>query len=614
MDSNQLFKYVYAKYGLKFEPIVSGSTDTYVLMSPIDSGYFAMLSRINGENSNKNSVAVLDLKCGDFASTIRDLPGFTDPMRIKGADWVGIVLTNNHNEQAIKKALDYAFKLAMNGQDVNVTNSQYLYIPGEKAETKYQAQPIKQRMPQRMVNDEIPNKIRQMRELYDYSMLPSRSREKNFYVQGQFMADYEDEYKKHFSFKRFYPTYHDMNVGQLRSYFTWRTQIRKGKYQRTNASYAYVYLYELLNNIGVDNPQAGYDRLVDFEKNYVDELDLGIKAYLDDWLKDYVIYYELGKEKIAQYFTQEIEQDHNNEVLHYPQTYTAEELADVFAKKTTYWKSSKVIAQNKMIFTQVLKYVWQELLDAKKYGIAYYSSFVAKPKVIERPIFKNSVFYKKAKKPMTAQIDAVRKYYYKNGRWYIHVEEALPKQRINLNTFLHEVDRLVREKLKLGRAIKSRFIDQAVLRAIERGIEIYQKQKEKAKIDQIKIDFSDLDKIRANASVTRDSLLTDEEKQLEQEEQREEVKKQDQEAKASINQDDYGLDRDEIFLLMSLLQEKPWQDYVKEHHLMVSILADSINEKLFDEIGDNVIEFNQQDQPQIIEDYEEDLKEIFLKG
>ena len=36
MDSNQLFKYVYAKYGLKFEPIIPGSTDTYVLMSPLD--------------------------------------------------------------------------------------------------------------------------------------------------------------------------------------------------------------------------------------------------------------------------------------------------------------------------------------------------------------------------------------------------------------------------------------------------------------------------------------------------------------------------------------------------------------------------------------------------
>ena len=152
-----------------------------------------------------------------------------------------------------------------------------------------------------------------------------------------------------------------------------------------------------------------------------------------------------------------------------------------------------------------------------------------------------------------------------------------------------------------------------MLKAITAGIAAYQQQKKQAKIDQIKIDFSDLDKIRANASVTRDSLLTDEEKQLEQEEP-EQVQKQEQEVEVSVDQDDYGLDKDEMFLLMALLQGKPWQDYVQKHHLMVSILADNINEKLLDEIGDSVIEFNEQDQPQIIEDYADDLQEMFLKG
>ena len=113
MDSNQLFKYVYAKYGLKFEPIIPGSTETYVLMSPVDSGYFAMLSRIK---INEEIRAVLDLKCGDFSDTIRDLPGFTDSVRIKDAAWVGAVLGNNDN--LVKKALDYAFKLARCGRKV----------------------------------------------------------------------------------------------------------------------------------------------------------------------------------------------------------------------------------------------------------------------------------------------------------------------------------------------------------------------------------------------------------------------------------------------------------------------------------------------------------------
>lgn len=41
---------------------------------------------------------------------------------------------------------------------------------------------------------------------------------------------------------------------------------------------------------------------------------------------------------------------------------------------------------------------------------------------------------------------------------------------------------------------------------------------------------------------------------------------------------------------------------------------DNINEKLFDEFGDVVLESNDQDQPQVITDYVDDLKDMFLKG
>ena len=37
-------------------------------------------------------------------------------------------------------------------------------------------------------------------------------------------------------------------------------------------------------------------------------------------------------------------------------------------------------------------------------------------------------------------------------------------------------------------------------------------------------------------------------------------------------------------------------------------------EKLFDEFGDVVLENNEQDQPQVITDYVDDLKDMFLKG
>lgn len=607
MDSNQLFKYVYAKYGLKFQPAVPGSTSIYVLMSPVDSGYFAMLSRSQNQT-------VLDLKCGSMAALLLDLPGYTEPQKIKASDWVGAIL-GSASDDSLKKALDLAFKLAMNGDEVNIAQDQYFYIAPDKVDNRYQAQKIKLRENFRKKHntDFVPDRIKKMLAIYDYSILPSRGRAKNFYQQAKLMADYDDNYSEFFAFKRFYPTYHDMNTEQLRSYFTWRSKIRQHVFEKTSTPYAFVYIYELLNNIGVADPQAGYGKLLEFEENYVQKFDLSIDVYLQDWLKDYVLYYGLDEKIIKQRFAAEIKRDHDYEILHHPKNFSAQELAKVFAKKTTYWQTSKIINKNEALFTKLLYCVWQELLDAKKYGIAYYSAFVGKPDIIERPIFAGSVFYSRKRQVADQEIDAVRKYHFYQGKWQIHCDQQVKRQRVNLNNFLHELDRVARKEFKLGRSIKPRFIDQAVLKAIEAGIAKYRIQEKQAQLDKIKIDFADLDQIRANASKTRDSLLTEEEKKLEQ------AETQPVEAEQTLDEivnfdNDYDLNEHEMFFLNALLTQQPWQEYLKQHHLMASILMDSINEKLFNEFGDVVLENDDQDQPQLVADYVDDLREMFLKG
>ena len=138
---------------------------------------------------------------------------------------------------------------------------------------------------------------------------------------------------------------------------------------------------------------------------------------------------------------------------------------------------------------------------------------------------------------------------------------------------------------------------------------------------QIKINMGYLDQIRADASVTRDNLLTDEEKQEDPSSPTTDELKtgksinQQEEASNNNEKDEIGDDKpaltsDERFLIKALLQHQPYQEYCKQHHLMVSILVDDINDRLFDWIGDAVIEFDDQDHPQIVEDYEPDLQEL----
>ncbi len=102
---------------------------------------------------------------------------------------------------------------------------------------------------------ETHNRIGEMLSLYEYERDSFQAKCRNFYRQGQFMADYEDNVPWNGAFDRFFPTYHDMNLRQLRGYFTWRGCLRRGDFRPAPAAFAYVYLYELLNGIGTASPE-----------------------------------------------------------------------------------------------------------------------------------------------------------------------------------------------------------------------------------------------------------------------------------------------------------------------------------------------------------------------
>ncbi len=134
-----------------------------------------------------------------------------------------------------------------------------------------------------------------MIESYQYSLPGSVRREQNFYLQGKLVASYEDHYEGKQSFLRYYPTYHDLTVGQARTYFTWRTKIRQNIYEKISDSYAYIYLYELLNGIGIKDPEEGLDKLITFNKNYAQKFSPEMSAYLERWIRDYIIFYNINK-------------------------------------------------------------------------------------------------------------------------------------------------------------------------------------------------------------------------------------------------------------------------------------------------------------------------------
>lgn len=125
-----------------------------------------------------------------------------------------------------------------------------------------------------------------------YDKIVRQENSKIFYKQGMFMQDFEDDYQDQVPFSSYFPYYQMMGYEQLRTYFTWRTQVRTGCVRETSLSYAYLYIYELLSNIGVKDPQEGLDQLLFFWNEFRD-YDASIDKYVIKWLKDYHIYYDL---------------------------------------------------------------------------------------------------------------------------------------------------------------------------------------------------------------------------------------------------------------------------------------------------------------------------------
>lgn len=143
---------------------------------------------------------------------------------------------------------------------------------------------------------DIRTKIEDMRYLshtfYTGFML-KKNAEETLIKQGEFMKDVTDD----FSMKCFCnidrPIYGAMSTDQLRTYFTWRTDARRGVYAPVDKPYIILYCYELLNKIGVLSSADAYNRLSavwEGCRSFCPALD----TVLPRWLKDFRAFNDVG--------------------------------------------------------------------------------------------------------------------------------------------------------------------------------------------------------------------------------------------------------------------------------------------------------------------------------
>ncbi len=87
-------------------------------------------------------------------------------------------------------------------------------------------------------------------------------------------------------FMHYWPSYDSMDNQQKDWYFYWRSQVRQRVYLKTDLSYIFVHVYELLSGYGWKSAQDGYEQMLALWTSYRTEHPR-LDSYLLSWLFDF---------------------------------------------------------------------------------------------------------------------------------------------------------------------------------------------------------------------------------------------------------------------------------------------------------------------------------------
>lgn len=120
---------------------------------------------------------------------------------------------------------------------------------------------------------------------------------RNFYELALKYADMTAEDAPEVSFMCYWPSYELMSKNQLDWYFCIRTKFRRYEYPKVDLSYIFLYIYELINGIGIENAEDGLIRIIKIWNGYKN-FHKKLSGYLPEWIIDYMDVYKCQSEDI----------------------------------------------------------------------------------------------------------------------------------------------------------------------------------------------------------------------------------------------------------------------------------------------------------------------------
>lgn len=541
----------------------------------------------------------------------------------------------------------------------------------------------------RQMQNFLPDQYRKMREISRWQDNPKGgagrwlSEAELFYRQGLLMADFEDDCPYSGTFKSYFPTYNAMSDRQLRGYFTWRAQVRRGTVEETSTSFAFLYLYELICGIGVDNPLDGFNKIKAFWDAYR-AFEPGIDRFARVWLQDYAVFHGLDPKllrdsKTVMFDNALIElrraardlapapapsgqtpkrRKTPEPTLPLPPDEVREErlMAAINALSTYNLSNSRLDRSHHRDLCHVACAVYVRMAryydTHRKTGIV--ASLFGEETTMPYTMFASAVFFAPERhEDCEYRLDPIHIYSCQNGFWECMRIHGSRQKSSKLGEMMRACDQRLRLALDSAHPLKEEKVPKYLAKIIDDEIVAWLSWDAAHQPVKIDIDLTQLGHIRSAAAQTREALLIDEEREDSASAEAEAADsgqpeaepvadaiveavvapiRQDLTDEPTISTEQFGvvapllaptpafaaaapadatnkLAPAEDTFLRALLEHNAAQATSAVAHSGKSedMLVDSINEALFDLVGDTVIEFGAAG-PQIIEDYEADVR------
>ena len=541
----------------------------------------------------------------------------------------------------------------------------------------------------RQMQNFLPDQYRKMREISRWQDDPKGgagrwlSEAELFYRQGLLMADFEDDCPYNGTFKSYFPTYNAMSDRQLRGYFTWRAQVRCGTVEETSTSFAFLYLYELICGIGVDNPLDGFDKIKAFWDAYR-AFEPGIDRFARVWLQDYAVFHGLDPKllrdsKTVMFDNSLIElrraardlapaqapsgqtakrRKTSEPTLPLPPDETREErlMAAINALSTYNLNNSRLDRGHHLDLRHVACAVYVRMAryydTHRKTGIV--ASLFGEETAMPYTMFASAVFFAPERhEDCEYRLDPIHIYRCQNGFWECMRIHGSRQKSSKLGEMMRVCDQRLRLALDPAHPLKEEKVPKYLAKIIDDEIVAWLSWDAAHQPVKINIDLSQLGHIRSAAAQTREALLIDEEREdsapveveatlIEQPntesapgmtaEPGEMTIQQDEPDEPTVSTEEFGVVAPLLVsatvpvtpapieaanklapvadaFLRALLEHNAVQaeSAVVQSGQSEDMLVDTINEALFDLVGDTVIEFGAAG-PRIIEDYEADVR------